>query len=82
MKLKRNIIPVVVMLTIVLSVFTIFQMHAFGASDEMTTVRVGFPIQAGITEIDANGNYTGYTYDYLMEIHRLEIRICACRGRY
>ena len=68
MKLKRNIIPVVLMLTIVLSVFTMFQMHAFGASDEMTTVRVGFPIQKGITEIDANGNYTGYTYDYLMEI--------------
>ena len=68
MRHKRNIAPVVLMLTIVMSVFTMFQMHAFGASDEMATGRVRFPIQDGITEIDVNGNYTGYTYDYLMEI--------------
>lgn len=59
MRHKRNIAPVVLMLTIVMSVFTMFQMHAFGASDEMATGRVRFPIQDGITEIDANGNYTG-----------------------
>lgn len=68
MKLKRNFLHIIIILTVMLAVFTIFQMYAFGASDEMTTVRVGFPIQKGITEIDANGNYTGYTYDYLMEI--------------
>lgn len=29
------------------------------------TVRVGFPQQTGLTEIDSRGNYSGYTYDYL-----------------
>lgn len=31
-------------------------------------IRVGFPIQTGFSEIDENGNYRGYTYDYLQEI--------------
>lgn len=35
---------------------------------EETTIRVAFPIQEGLTELTKEGNYTGYTYDYLMEI--------------
>ncbi|MBC8569231.1 transporter substrate-binding domain-containing protein [Zongyangia hominis] len=31
-------------------------------------VRVGYPIQWGLTEIDEDGNYRGYTYEYLQEI--------------
>ncbi len=31
-------------------------------------VRVGYPIQKGLTEVDASGQYSGYTYDYLEEI--------------
>lgn len=31
-------------------------------------VRVAFPHQVGLTEVDENGRYTGYTYEYLMEI--------------
>lgn len=31
-------------------------------------VRVAFPYQAGLTEIDEDGRHTGYTYEYLMEI--------------
>lgn len=34
------------------------------------TVRVGFPIQSGFTEKDAQGNYIGYTVDYLEEISK------------
>ncbi len=40
------------------------------AADEPLTVRVGFPIQPGLTEIDEFGNHGGYTYDYLTEIAR------------
>lgn len=38
------------------------------AADESRTVRVAYPIQLGLTEIDEYGNYTGYTYEYLEEI--------------
>lgn len=31
-------------------------------------VRVAYPIQSGLTEIDENGKYSGYTYEYLQEI--------------
>ena len=33
-----------------------------------TVVRVGFPIQAGISEVDENGEYTGYLVDYLEQL--------------
>ena len=31
-------------------------------------IRVGYPIQEGFTDVDENGNHSGYTYDYLEEI--------------
>ena len=31
-------------------------------------IRVGYPIQLGMTEVDEQGNYSGYTYEYLEEI--------------
>lgn len=31
-------------------------------------IRVGYPIQKGLTEQKENGEYIGYTYDYLMEL--------------
>lgn len=40
----------------------------YGREGEDRTVRVAFPIQAGLTEIDDKGNYSGYTYEYLQEI--------------
>lgn len=45
----------------------LFPAGSFAAS-ETKTVRVGFPIQAGLSEVDDQGNLTGYNYDYLQEI--------------
>lgn len=42
------------------------------AADALTlpnqVVRVGFPLQGGLGQKDAFGNYSGYTYEYLQEI--------------
>lgn len=38
------------------------------AEREEKIIRVAFPIQPGLTEVQADGGYIGYTYDYLMEI--------------
>lgn len=38
------------------------------AKTESKVIRVGFPIQEGLTQLDEEGNYSGYTYEYLQEI--------------
>lgn len=35
---------------------------------ESQKIKIGFPIQEGMTYKDQNGNYTGYTVDYLREL--------------
>lgn len=35
-----------------------------------TKVKVAYPIQTGLTEISDDGDYSGYTYDYLKELER------------
>lgn len=35
---------------------------------EKTKIRIGYPEQFGFTQIDDDGNYFGYTYDYFMRI--------------
>ena len=54
------VIPFVVLFCLLLFSFT-----AGAAESGTRVVRVGYPIQQGFTEIDENGNYSGYTYDYL-----------------
>lgn len=57
-----------------MALFLLFScvLPAFAASgaDAVTTktIRVAYPLQAGLTEIDENGNYIGFTYEYLQEI--------------
>ncbi|MEG2838163.1 MAG: transporter substrate-binding domain-containing protein [Lachnospiraceae bacterium] len=45
-------------------------MNAIAADDMQTSkvIRVGFPIQPGLTEVNAQGEYRGYTYEYLQTI--------------
>ena len=38
------------------------------AGEESPKIRVAYPIQQGITDLDEDGGYTGYTYEYLEEI--------------
>ena len=33
-------------------------------------IKVAFPIQPGLTELTQDGEFTGYTYDYLKELER------------
>lgn len=42
----------------------------YAAEDEKKIVRVGYPQQAGLTEVDDGGIYSGYSYEYLMEISK------------
>lgn len=46
----------------------LFSGASFAAGEEARIIRVGFPQQEGISEIDENGSYSGYNYEYLEEI--------------
>lgn len=43
-------------------------MQGLAADSARQVIRVGYPIQPGMTEVDEKGNYSGYTYEYLEEI--------------
>lgn len=62
-KIKRLILTLIAVLVIFSEV-----VPPIGADSEQQTLRVAFPIQKGLTEIDESGKYSGYTYDYLREI--------------
>lgn len=55
------------------------------AGQEDRVVRVAYPVQAGLTDFDEFGNYSGYTYEYLEEIARIPagtMSSCRCRARW
>ena len=55
---------ILILLICMLPVITMIPVQA----SNKKVVRVGYPIQAGLTMKDADGNRYGYTYDYLMQI--------------
>ncbi len=54
-------------LFVLISCILIASGHCYVEAKEQT-IRVGFPIQKGLTEKTEDGRYTGYTVDYLNEI--------------
>lgn len=61
--LKKIAVMLVVSLTLLCNFVT-----AYARAPSNTVVRVGFPIQDGISYIDENGNYAGYLADYLNQL--------------
>lgn len=57
---------------VVMAAVMLFAMLPYGLAADTKqggrTVRVAYPIQAGLTERDETGNYSGYTYEYLQEV--------------
>lgn len=57
------------LLLAVLCILTPLLSPVAGAEEtDRPVVRVGFPIQKGVTEVTPEGKLAGYTHDYLMEI--------------
>ena len=58
----------VFLVLLVFSALLSFSFMASAAENDTRTIRVGYPIQEGFTEINSDGSYGGYTYEYLQEI--------------
>ena len=55
---------ILILITLVFAMF--FSVHPTTAKEKV--IRVGIPMQQGLTMKDKKGNYYGYDYDYLMQI--------------
>ena len=64
MNLKKALSLVIILCLIFISSISTISVFA----QNKKVVRVGFPIQNGLTEKTANGEYTGYTVSYLKEL--------------
>lgn len=64
--LKKLLLLIIVITSIFTSYIFSFSINAIGNNNR--TIRVAYPVQKGLTEIDEQGNYSGYTYEYLLEI--------------
>ncbi|MGO1041757.1 substrate-binding periplasmic protein [Clostridioides difficile] len=66
MNLKKLLLLIIVIASIFISCIFPFNINALGSDNR--TIRVAYPIQKGLTELDEQGKYSGYTYEYLLEI--------------
>lgn len=66
--MKRKKVFKVILFWIVLLIFFTMPVQPATAKQANRYVKIAYPIQVGLTEIDENGNYTGYTYEYLEEL--------------
>ena len=64
MKYMKNFTAALVLCAILFC--DLMSIHAQEASEKV--IRVGFPIQPGMSYIDENGNYAGYMVDYLNQL--------------
>ncbi|MCC0644865.1 MULTISPECIES: diguanylate cyclase domain-containing protein [unclassified Clostridioides] len=63
---KKLLLLIIVIASIFTSGIFPFNVNALGSDSR--TIRVAYPIQKGLTELDKQGKYSGYTYEYLLEI--------------
>ncbi|MCC0635924.1 MULTISPECIES: diguanylate cyclase domain-containing protein [unclassified Clostridioides] len=66
MNSKKLLLLIIVIASIFTSCIFPFNVNALGSDNR--TIRVAYPIQKGLTELDKQGKYSGYTYEYLLEI--------------
>ena len=70
MKISNRRIAVFLVFILISSI--LFSTTAFaaetGENDKQRVVKVAYPEQKYLTEIDENGNYYGYSYDYLSKV--------------
>lgn len=66
MNLKKLLLLIIVIASIFISCISPFNVNALGSDNR--TIRVAYPIQKGLTEVDEEGKYYGYSYEYLLEI--------------
>lgn len=65
---KRVLFPLLFLLSFIFLLSTSVAAFAQDKGAVKRTVRVAFPVQAGLMDYDEYGNRTGYTYEYLEEI--------------
>lgn len=59
----KNLITLLIVLS-----FALFLHPGSAFAQEARPIRVGFPSQPGLTYHNENGDYSGYTYEYLIEV--------------
>lgn len=69
--LFRMIMRIIVPMVIIISMFSlnVSALSSYIADDSV--IKVFFPLQAGFAQVDENGRYSGYTYEYLMKAAQL-----------